>query len=92
MTWTVRQTRRFARAYKKLHLNLLQAVDQAVAEIAEDPDRGERKRGDLAELWVYRFRCQEQAYLLGYTRDDGIHLIYLEALGSRENSYREPKR
>lgn len=92
MTWTVRQTRRFARVYKKLHLNLLQAVDQAVAEIAEDPDRGERKRGDLAELWVYRFRCQEQVYLLGYTRDDGIQLIYLEALGSRENFYRDLKR
>ena len=92
MTWEVRQTRRFARVYKKLHPSLLQAVDRAVGEIAEDPNRGEKKRGDLADLWVYKFRCGEQIYLLGYTRDDGIQLVYLEALGSRENFYRDLKR
>ena len=27
-----------------------------------------------------------------YTRDDGIQLIYLEALGSHENFYRDLKR
>lgn len=92
MSWDVRQTRRFARIYKKLHDNVLVEVDSAVAAVAQNPDIGERKKGDLAELWVYRFRCLGQMYLLGYTRDDGVRLVYLEAVGPHENSYRDLKR
>jgi mRNA-degrading endonuclease RelE of RelBE toxin-antitoxin system len=92
MTWKVRQTRRFARAYKKLHDNLAADVDTAVATVAADPDIGERKRGDLAALWVYKFRSQGQLYLLGYSRDDGLCLVYLEAVGPHENFYRDLKR
>jgi mRNA-degrading endonuclease RelE of RelBE toxin-antitoxin system len=92
MTWEVRQTRRFARAYKKLHDNLAADVDAAVAAVAADPDIGERKRGDLAALWVYKFRSQGQIYLLGYSRDDGLCLVYLEAVGPHENFYRDLKR
>lgn len=92
MTWEVRQTRRFARAYKKLHDNTVADVDAAVAAIAEDPDTGEKKKGDLAKLWVYKFRSQGQLYLLGYTREDEVRLIWLEAMGPHENLYRDLKR
>jgi mRNA interferase RelE/StbE len=92
MSWEVRQTRRFARAYKKLHDNLAADVDTAVATVAADPDIGERKKGDLAALWVYKFRSQGQLYLLGYSRDDGLRLVYLEAVGPHENFYRDLKR
>lgn len=71
MSWEVLQTRRFARAYKKLHENLIADVDAAVGVVAENPDVGEKKKGDLADLWVYEFRGHGQLYLLGYTRDDG---------------------
>ena len=43
MTWTVLQTRRFARTYKKLHDRQAADVDAAVAAVADDPDRGEQK-------------------------------------------------
>ena len=92
MSWEVRQTRRFARAYKKLHPNVAADVDAAVDAVAADPDLGERKKGDLAALWVYKFRSQNQLYLLGYSRDDGLRLIYLEAVGPHENFYRDLKR
>ena len=92
MSWEVRQTRRFARAYKKLHPNVAADVDAAVEAVASDPDLGERKKGDLAALWVYKFRSQGQLYLLGYSRDDGLRLIYLEAVGPHENFYRDLKR
>ncbi len=92
MSWEIQQTRRFARAYKKLHNNLVEDVDRAIFEIAEDPDIGERKKGDLSELWVHKFRINGQVWLLGYTRDDGVELVYLEALGSHENFYRDLKR
>ncbi len=52
MSWDVRQTRRFARVYKKLHDNMLAEVDAAVEAVACNPDSGEKKKGDLAELWV----------------------------------------
>ena len=63
-----------------------------MATAAENPDVGERKKGDLAQLWVHKFRSQGQLYLLGYTRDDSVRLIYLEALGPHENFYRDLKR
>lgn len=91
MNWEVRQTRRFARTYKKLHDNLAADVDRAVEVIAADPGQGDRKKGDLSELYVYRFRIQSQLYLLGYTRDEGLRLIYLEAIGPHENFYRDLK-
>ena len=89
MSWCVRQTRRFARIYKKLHNNIITEVDAAIEAVSEDPGIGEKKKGDLSELWVYKFRCLGQLYLLGYTRDDGIQLIYLEAVGPHENFYRD---
>ncbi|MEW6445235.1 MAG: type II toxin-antitoxin system RelE/ParE family toxin [Pseudomonadota bacterium] len=91
MIWEVRQTRRFARVYKRLHDNVVVDVDAAVAMIARTPDAGEKKKGDLAELWVYKFRSLGRLYLLGYTRDDAIRLVYLEALGPHENFYRDLK-
>lgn len=86
------QTRRFARQYKKLHDNVATDVDQAVAGIATEPDRGEPKKGDLAALMVVKFRSQGQLYLLGYTVDDTVRLVYLEAVGPHENFYRDLKR
>lgn len=92
MIWEVRQTRRFARAYKKLHDNVAADVDAAIDKVASNPDIGEKKKGDLAQLWVHKFRSQGQLYLLGYTRDDGLRLVYLEAVGPHENFYRDIKR
>lgn len=93
MTWEVRQTRRFARTYKKLTIaTLLADTDAAVQAVAENPDLGERKKGDLVQLWVHKFRSQGQLYVLGYTREDEVRLIYLEALGPHENFYRDLKR
>ena len=92
MSWQVFQTKRFSRTYKKLHDNEIGAVDSAIAEVALNPDIGEKKKGDLSEFWVYKFRCQGQLYLLGYTRDDEVRLVWLEALGPHENFYRDLKR
>jgi len=92
VTWKVEQTRRFARTYKKLHDNIVEDVDDAVFAVVDNPDIGEKKKGDLSDLWVHKFRSQGQLWLLGYTRDDGVQLIYLEAVGSHENFYRDFKR
>lgn len=92
MTYQIKQTRRFARQYKKLHDNVAVDVDHAIGVIVANPAAGERKKGDLARLLVYKFRSQGQLFLLGYTVDDGFRLIYLEAIGPHENFYRDVKR
>ena len=92
MSWTVLQTRRFARVYKKLNVNTVKDVDLAVATIAQKPEIGALKKGDLAQLRVYKFHSSGQLYLLGYTLEEEPRLIYLEAVGSHENFYRDIKR
>lgn len=92
MTYELRQTRRFARTYKKLHDNVAGDVDAATEVVAADPTVGECKKADLADLFVYKFRSQNQLYLLGYTVDEAVRLVYLEAVGPHENFYRDIKR
>ncbi len=92
MIYRLKQTRRFARAYKKLHDNVAADVDAATQVVAADPAIGERKKGDLADLLVYKFRSQNQLYLLGYAVDDDVHLVYLEVVGPHDNFYRDLKR
>jgi mRNA interferase RelE/StbE len=92
MSYAVRQTRRFARQYKKLNDNIAADVDIAVDEIAKNPDIGDKKKGDLAQLLVYKFRSQSQLYLLGYTTEQELRLIFLESVGPHENLYRDLKR
>lgn len=91
MSYALKQTRRFARAYKKLHNNVATDVDAATEVVAADPTAGERKKGDLAGLFVYKFHSQNQLYLLCYTLDEEVRLIHLEAVGPHENFYRDLK-
>lgn len=92
MTWSALQTRRFARQYKKLHNNTAIDVDVAVEEVTQNPQIGEKKKGDLAALRVHKFHSGGLLYLLGYTLEEGVRLIYLEAVGPHENFYRDLKR
>ena len=92
MAYDVSQTRRFLRQYKKLNDNTAKDVDDAVVQVAKKPRIGEKKKGDLSELWVFKFRSAGQLYLLGYSIEDGLRLIYLESIGSHENFYRDAKR
>ena len=90
--WDVKQTRRFARHYKKLQDNTATDVDLAVDAVQNNPEIGEKQNGDLVTLYVLKFRSSGQLYLLGYTREENIRLIYLEAVGPHENFYRDLKR
>ena len=86
---TVHQTAMFKRAYKRLHSNQKADVDAAVAKVVQDPTIGEAKKGDLAEVFVYKFRCRGQLTLLAYEYDPSTRLLLL--LGSHENFYQELK-
>ena len=86
----VEQSAIFKRAYKRLHPNQKADVDDAVADIVRDPRIGEAKRGDLAGVFVHKFKSNGQLTLLAYEYDPGTRRLLL--LGSHENFYRDLKR
>jgi len=89
-TVQVLQSASFRRAYKRLHANQKADVDAAVRTIVDDPTVGEARKGDLAGVFVYKFKCVGQLALLAYEYDPATRLLLL--LGSHENFYRELKR
>ena len=86
----VLQSATFARTYKKLQKNQKPDVDAAVEVIINTPEVGEPKRGDLAGVYVYKFKSNSQLMLLAYEYDPETRMLLL--LGSHENFYRELKR
>ena len=86
----VLQSAIFARAYKRLHKNQKVDVDTAIEVIVKSPEVGELKRGDLAGVYVYKFKSQIQLMLLAYEYDPLTRMLLL--LGSHENFYRDLKR
>jgi hypothetical protein len=79
----------FKRAYKRLHSNQKADVDAVVAAIVADPTLGDAKVGDLAGVFVYKFQCVKQTYLLAYEYDPETRILLL--VGAHENFYRSLK-
>ena len=85
----VLQTPTFRKAVKKLKPNQKVDLDKAVRALMEQPDLGQKKRGDLAYLRVYKFKMATQLTLLGYSHEEGAVVLALLNLGSHENFYRD---
>lgn len=85
----------FAKAVKKLHVKDKAVVDKAVKAVASDPAIGEEKKGDLAGIFVYKFKINKQEILLAYqlhpTKLQPVSVLLL-SMGSHENFYTELKR
>ena len=88
---TVLQSAAFGRTVKRLHANQKEELDLAVRALEGDPTLGELKKGDLADVRVYKFRMVNQLALLAYTYEDAKLVLTLLALGSHENFYRDLK-
>jgi len=84
------QTRYFRNSYKKLHANQIKPVNDTIRYILSNPQSGEEKKGDLAGVLVYKFRVQDQQFLLAYEYDK--ETLFLLALGIHENFYRDLKK
>ena len=84
------QTPLFSKIKKKLKKNQIKDLDNAVREIIKNPELGEQKKGDLSDVWVYKFRMVDRENLLAYQWDEKTRtLIYL---GVHENFYRDIKK
>ncbi|MDB5850089.1 MAG: hypothetical protein JWP29_3841 [Rhodoferax sp.] len=56
----------FTRVFKKLHEEDQKTIQKAIATVAQDPAQGQEKKGDLAGLFVCKFKLNNQETLLGY--------------------------
>lgn len=90
MTISIEQKPSFKRVYKKLNANQRQVVDEAIRAILVDPLLGEEKKGNLTGVFVYKFGCINQLYLLAYLWDESRRVLL--GLGPHENFYRDLKR
>ena len=95
MALVVLSTNSFDRIAKKLHSKDKQVLDEAVREVVGNPAVGQEKRGDLAEVFVHKFKMNNQETLLAYelhpnkTKPDTLVLL---ALGPHENFYMQLRR
>jgi hypothetical protein len=91
----VTATPSFARVAKKLHAKDKKVLDAAVKAVAADPALGVEKRGDLAEVFVHKFKLNAQETLLAYglrpNKSKPTELVLL-AVGPHENFYEQLKR
>jgi len=83
------QSRLFEKKVKKLTKAEKEALDREVRNIAENPNIGEEKKGDLKGVFVHKFKLKTNLYLLAYRKADKD--LELVMIGSHENYYRDLK-
>ncbi len=86
----ISQTKIFGKQKKKLYPNQLNILDKVIREIVVSPNIGDLKKGDLQGIRVYKFKMINQEYLLAYIASKDQ--IYLLAVGTHENFYRDLKK
>lgn len=85
-------SRRFEKYFDSLTDQEQKEVDDQIELIMDNPEIGERKKGNLDFLRVHKFRMNNQQYLLGYSWVEQKVEIYLLSMGSHENFYDDQKR
>jgi mRNA interferase RelE/StbE len=83
------QSRSFARKVKKMLKQEKEFLDQEVLKISQNPSLGEEKKGDLAGVFVHKFKINTMQYLLAYRKvGQDLELVMI---GPHENYYRDMK-
>ena len=83
------QSRSFEKKAKKLSKREKDALDLEICRIADDPDVGEEKKGDLRGVFVHKFKIGNTDYLLSYRWSGGDAELVM--IGPHENDYRNLK-
>ena len=85
------QSNLFEKQLKKLSEKDLTLVEDEIDKVIENPEIGERKKGDLSYLWVHKFKMNGQLVLLGYSWQEEKLELYLLSVGPHENFYEDMK-
>jgi mRNA interferase RelE/StbE len=85
----VYQSRSFEKKIKKMTKSEKDSLDREIKRIADDPNIGEEKKGDLRSVFVHKFKLKTIQYLLAYRKvGDDLELVII---GPHENYYRDLK-
>ena len=82
------QTPSFGRSLKRLHKGEKKSLDKAVSAVVDNPKIGVGKAGDLAGIYIYKFKSNDVQWLLAY-RVESKEEIKLLVVGPHENFYRD---
>jgi hypothetical protein len=93
----IRYKRPFAQFVKKSRKPLQLAIEDIVIAICRNPRIGTQKKGDLQDVYVYKFRFHRQEYLIAYrygSNDEDLNILWIDfyKVGSHENFYTELKK
>ncbi|WP_131795850.1 type II toxin-antitoxin system RelE/ParE family toxin [Fluoribacter gormanii] len=91
MNLIVKQSNSFKKIVKKLPRLHKGVLDEEIRKLVNNPNLGERKKGDLDFLRVHKFKLSNQEVLLGYMYEEDAIILTLLKLGSHENFYRDIK-
>jgi len=83
------QSRSFEKKVKKMSKSEKDALDLEIKRIAEDQSLGQEKKGDLKDVFVYKFKLKTTQDLLAYRKVGGD--VELVMIGPHENYYRDLK-
>lgn len=87
----IKITTSFKKSVKKLMRNQVKMVEDAIDEIVKNSEEiGELKKGDLADIRVYKLHIHKQLMLLAYQYYQKE--IVLLSLSTHENFYRDLKK
>src|SRR5262249_4646185 len=79
----------YNRLRKRLSPAILKVLNDVQAQILNNPRMGDQKRGVVRDVWVEKFRAENDQWLLAYMTDDKTKVIYFLAVGQHENFYRD---
>ncbi len=84
------QSRLFEKKVSKFNTHQKISLDGVIKIIVSNPPGVQEKKGDLRGVYIYKFKLQDQLYLLAY-RIPGPEILELIMIGPHENYYRDLK-
>ena len=85
----------FVQFVKKQSKPFQAAIEDEILRISENPEVGKLKVGDLTGIRVYKFKFNQQEYLIAYShhaKTVELLLIDFHKIGTHENFYTELKK
>jgi mRNA-degrading endonuclease RelE of RelBE toxin-antitoxin system len=87
--YTSRAVSRYNKQRRRLAKGVAAQLDAVQAAILQDPHRGERKKEQLRDVWVEKFKADKDQWLVAYEIDPKAQTVTFLSIGQHENFYRD---
>lgn len=88
-SWQAEATPRYNKKRKKLPDRIKELLTAEEEKILVDPQKGDRKKAALKDVWVEKFQAGNDQYLVAYTIEGKRKRIIFIDIGQHENFYRD---